>query len=233
MKPICFIGARRGSKGIPRKNLRNFGGKPLIAYAVESAVKSKLYNHVVVSTEDKVIAKIAKKHGAEVPFLRPKKLASDNADMMDVIIHGIQKLKSIGYNFNVLVSRDCTVPFIQNSDILASMNLLNKTKCDAVYGVYKQHHNPYFNMMELDSTGFLKMSKKKGSRPRRRQDAPIVYQLNGFFTFNVNQLLKYQKLVMPRILPYEIIPETGLMIDTEFEFRLAEIILKNKLLKIK
>ena len=69
MKPICFIGARRGSKGISRKNLRNFGGKPLIAYAVESAVKSKLYNHVVVSTEDKVIAKIAKKHGAEGQFL--------------------------------------------------------------------------------------------------------------------------------------------------------------------
>ena len=232
MKSICFIGARGGSKGIPKKNIRCIAGKPLISYAIETSIKSHLYNHVVVSTEDDEIARISKKYGAEVPFLRPKKLAKDNVGMIDVMIHDIQKLQSIGYDFDIIVNRDCTAPFIQNSDIAGSIKLLKKSKCDAVYGVYKQHLNPYFNMMELDSKGFLKMSKQKGERPNHRQEAPIVYQLNGFHTFNVKKLLKYQKLVMPRILPYEIPPETGLMIDTEFEFRLAELILKNKMIKV-
>jgi CMP-N-acetylneuraminic acid synthetase len=232
LKPICFIGARGGSKGVLRKNIRKFGEKPLIAHTIESAIDSALFSHVVVSTEDPEITKISKQFGAEVPFLRPKKLSSDNSSMFDVLIHGINKLQSLGYSFDIIVNRDCTVPFIRHSDISNSIRILKKSKCDAVYGCYKQHLNPYFNMMEFDSNGFLKMCKKKGLRPKRRQDAPVVFQLNGFFTFNVKKLLKYKKLVMPKILPCEISPETGFMIDTEIEFKIAELLLKNKILEI-
>ncbi len=226
MKPICFIAARGGSKGVPNKNIRLLAGKPLIAYTIESAIRSKIFSTVVVSTENKKITKIAKKHGAEIPFIRPKKLATDTANMDDVLVHGVKQLKSLGYKFETIVVRDCTVPFIRNSDIKGAINLLKNKKCDIVCSVYKQHHNPYFNMMEPNPKGFLYFSKKLRQNIVGRQQAPTVYQLNGLFAINVNQLLKYKRFYMPKILPYEIPLETGFMIDTEFEFKIAECIVK-------
>ena len=228
MKSICFIGARGGSKGVKRKNIRLLDGKPLIAYAVESALDSKCFEHVIVSTDDKEIASIAKKYGAEIPFLRPTKLANDHSGMSDVIIHGILKLRSLGYSFDALINRDCTVPFIDKNDIRGAINLFKKINCNGVYSVYRQHQNPYFNMMETDSNGYLKLSKKLKHKILRRQDAPIVYQLNGLFVIKPNALLKYGSTIMPKILPYEIPPENGFMIDTELEFKLSEVMLKEK-----
>jgi CMP-N-acetylneuraminic acid synthetase len=228
MKPICFIAARGGSKGVPRKNIRLLAGKPLIAHTIETVKKSKLFSSIIVSTEDKKISNIAEKYGADVPFLRPKKLATDTASMTDVLLHGIKKLQSLGYTFDTIVIRDCTVPFIRINDIKSSISLFNNKKCDMVCGVYKQHHNPYFNMMEPNSEGFLHFSKKAKNSFIGRQRAPIVYQLNGLFVIDVKQFLKYKKFYMPKILPYEIPSETGLMIDTEFEFQLAECIAKIK-----
>ena len=222
MKPICLIAARRGSKGVPKKNIRLIGGKPLIAHTIKSSLESKIFSHVIVSTDDNGIAKIAKKYGAEVPFLRPKKLATTNASMDGVIMHAISKLFSLGYDFDVLVNRDCTAPFIRITDIKKGVSLLNKKKNDAVVAVYKTHLNPYFNMMELGSNGFLKFSKKPKKYVNNRQDAPIVYQLTGFQIINVTRFLKYKKIYMPRILPIEIPAKTGLMIDNEFEFQMAD-----------
>ena len=230
MKIICFIGARGGSKGVPGKNIRTLGDKPLIAHTIEKSLDSNLFDHVIVSTEDPEIAKIAKQYGAEVPFMRPKNLAKDTTGFAEVMIHGITKLKKLGYEFDIFVNRDCTVPFIRNSDIKKSLNLFKKKKPYAVYGVYQQHFNPYFNIMEKNSSGFLELCKKLKNRPKSRQEAPIVYQLNGLFVFDVNIFLKYKTPILPKSLPVEIPSECGLMIDTEIEFRLAELILKNKLI---
>ena len=213
MKPICFIGARGGSKGVIRKNIRKLGNKPLIAHTIESAIKSDLFQNVIVSTDDKEIAKIAKKYGAEIPFMRPKKLATDNASFDRVMLHGVKELKKQGYDFDIIVNRDCTVPFIQENDMKSAINLLKRKKCDLICAVYKQHHNPYFNMMELNSKHHLKFSKKNNSISGR-QNAPVVYQLNGLFVLDVKSLLKYKKFYMPKILPFEISPESGFMIDT-------------------
>ncbi len=229
MKSICFIGARGGSKGVKRKNIRLLDGKPLIAYTIESALNSKCFERVIVSTDDKEIASISKKYGADVPFLRPKKLANDHSGMSDVLIHGISKLRSLGYSFDVLVNRDCTVPFIDIKDLRGAVNLFKKIDCNGVYSVYRQHQNPYFNMMETDSSGYLKLSKTLKHKIIRRQDAPIVFQLNGLFVIKPDALLKYGSTIMPKILPYEIQPEHGFMIDTELEFKLSEIMLKEKL----
>jgi CMP-N,N'-diacetyllegionaminic acid synthase len=226
MDSICFIGARGGSKGVPHKNIRLLGGKPLIAYAIESALDSNCFTRVIVSTDDDKIAKIAKKFGAEIPFMRPKKLALDNTSMDDVIMHGIQKMNSKGIQFDMLVNRDCTVPFISISDIKGSIELLKSSKCDMVCGVYKQHHNPYFNMMELDSKKNLKFSKKRKQRIMNRQSAPIVFQVNGLFVINVKRFLKFKKIYMPKIVPFEISPERGFMIDTKFEFEIADLMAK-------
>jgi CMP-N,N'-diacetyllegionaminic acid synthase len=229
MKSICFIGARGGSKGVKRKNIRLLDGKPLIAYTIESALDSKCFQNVIVSTDDKEIASIAKKYGADVPFLRPKTLANDHSGMSDVLIHGILKLRSLGYSFDALINRDCTVPFIDIKDLRGAVNLFKKNNCNGVYSVYGQHQNPYFNMMETDSNGYLKLSKKLKHKILRRQDAPIVFQLNGLFVIKPDALLKYGSTIMPKILPYEILSEHGFMIDTELEFKLSEIMLQEKL----
>ena len=228
MKTICFIGARGGSKGVPQKNIRLINGKPLIAHTIISALDSGLYDHVVVSTEDKKIAQIAKKYGAEIPFLRPKNLSTDTTAFADVMMHGINELKTLDYDFNILVNRDCTVPFIRIKDMKNSIKLLKNKDCDAVFGVYRQHLNPYFNIVEKNYNGFLQLSKKLKNRPKSRQESPKVYQLNGLFVYNVDKFLKYKVPLLPKSLPYEIPVECGFMIDTELEFKIAEFMMKNK-----
>ena len=226
MKPICLICARGGSKGVRNKNTKIIHKKPLIAHTIEKAVNSNIFSHVVVSTEDKKIAKISEKYGAEVPFIRPRRLSGDLTPIGDVFVHAIKKLQTLNYEFDIFVNLDCTVPFIDKKDITGSINLLKKKKCDAVYGVYRQHLNPYFNMMELNSKGFLNMIKKLPKRPRSRQEAPVVYQLNGLFSYNKEKFLKTGNPIMSKAIPYEIPLERGFMIDTEAEFRIAELMFK-------
>ena len=136
---------------------------------------------------------------------------------------------SLGYKFDTIVERDCTVPFIRNEDVKGAIKLFNNSKCDAVFGVYTQHHNPYFNMMELNSEGFLRMSKIPVKTIKHRQKVPKVYQLNGLFVINVKEFLKKRETLKLRAIPYEIPMQTGWMIDTEWEFRMAELMYKYKL----
>jgi len=229
MNSICLICARGGSKGVPNKNTRIINKKPLIAHTIEKAIDSKLFEHVIVSTEDKKITRISKEYGAEIPFVRPTRLANNTTSVGDVFLHAVKKLQYLGYDFDTFVNLDCTVPFIRIKDIAGSINLLVRKKPDAVYGVYPQHLNPYFNMMELNSHGFLTISKKLTKRPRSRQEAPIVYQLNGLFTYNTKKFLKFGNPIMPKALPYEIPFQNGFMIDTEIEFKIAESMFKLKL----
>lgn len=226
MKPVCLIAARKNSKGVPRKNIKKFLGKPLISYAITSALKSKNFQSVIVSTEDKEIAEIARSYGAEIPFIRPKKLARDTTPMNDVILHAIKKLYSTGYDFEVLVNRDCTAPFVKNSDVKGSIDLLKKMNCDSVVAAYKTHLNPYFNMMEFNSKKVLEFSKKIDVEINGRQTAPVVFQLTSFQTINVKQFLKNKKIYTSNVLPFETNPENGLMIDTKYEFKIAECLAK-------
>ena len=227
IKPICLICARGGSKGVPNKNIRILGTKPLIAHTIEKAISSKIFSHVIVSTEDKKIIQIAKIFGAEVPFIRPKRLSGNSTPIGDVFLHAIKKLYSLDYEFDIFVNLDCTVPFLTKKDIANSVKLLIQKKSDAVYGVYDQHLNPYFNMMEINSKGFLTISKKLTKRPRSRQESPKVYQLNGLFAYDAKKFLKTGNPIMKNALPYLIPLETGFMIDTETEFKIAELMFTN------
>jgi len=224
MKPICIIAARGGSKGVPNKNLRVINSKPLIAHTIHKAIKSKIFSHVIVSTEDKEIATISKKNGAEVPFIRPKKFATDNASLDDVLYHAVKKLYSLGYQFETIVNLDCTVPFLRIEDIKGTINLLRKKDCNFVVGVYRQHLNPYYNIVELNSRGFVKLVKPVKKFFRTRQESPKVYQLNGLLTFNARTILdkKIQYSNLSKTIIYEIPIESGVMIDTEFEFEVAK-----------
>ena len=227
MKPICFIPARGGSKGIRGKNIRKLCNKPLLAYTIESALSSKLFQHVVVSTEDPKIARIANEYGAETSFLRPKRLARDNTTTEAVLVHGISQMNKLGYELDIIMLRDCTVPFIDAKDMKGALNLLTKKKCDAVFGAIKAHPNPYFGMMEFDKNGFLIKSKTTKLEITRRQDSPTVYDVDGMFIFYLKNFMKTQKISSGKILPFELTKEHGHMIDFEFDFKVAELLIKN------
>jgi len=227
-KPICIIPARAGSKGVPHKNIRQIAGKPLISYTIKSALESKIFSHVIVSTEDKKTATIAKKYGAEVPFMRPKYLAGDNIPLEPVLLHAIKKLNSLGIYFEIFVLRDCTAPFIDANDMKGAIELFKKSDSYSICVSVKAHPNPYFQMWELDKKGFLKISKTRKKTITRRQDAPTVYILDGMFVFWTKKFLKIRKTLTSKMLPYEISKEHGHMIDFEFDFKVAKLLLESK-----
>ena len=228
MKPICIIPARAGSRSVPNKNIRLIAGKPLIYYTIKSALESKLFSHVIVSTEDKKTASIAKKYGAEVPFMRPRNLATDKTPQEQVLLHAVKKLNSLGIDFEIFVYRDCTVPFIDSSDMNGAIELLKKSDCYSTCASIKAHPNPYFGMWEPSKEGFLKISKTTDKVISRRQDAPIVYIIDGLFVFWTKKFLKTRKCLTSKMLPYEISREHSHMIDFEFDFKVAELLINSK-----
>ena len=228
MKPICIIPARAGSKSVPNKNIRLIAGKPLIYYTIKSALESKLFSHVIVSTEDKKTASIAKKYGAEVPFMRPRNLATDKTPQEQVLLHAVKKLNSLGIDFEIFVYRDCTVPFIDSSDMNGAIELLKKSDCYSTCASIKAHPNPYFGMWEPNKEGFLKISKTTDKVISRRQDAPIVYIIDGLFVFWTKKFLKTCKCLTSKMLPYEISREHSHMIDFPFDFKVAELLINSK-----
>ena len=232
MKAVCIIPARGGSKGVPKKNIKKINGKPLLGYVIEATKKSKIFEHVIVSTEDAEIAQIAKKYGAEVPFKRPKSLATDFTPMDKVLLHAVRTLHQLNYEFDVFVWRDATTPFIKSEDVKNAIKLLENKKAAIVTGVYRQHLNPYFNIVETKSNGFLKLCKPLKIKARSRQEAPPVFQLNGLYVYNTKKFLQIQKTDLSKTLPYEIPVETGLMIDTEFEFDIAKLLIEQKKIKL-
>ncbi len=226
LKPICIIPARGGSKGVKRKNIRSLGGKPLIAYTLESAINSNLFQDVIVTTEDEEIANISKNFGANVPFIRPQELATDLTTTEEVLIHTINELKRLGFEFDTIMLRDCTVPFIDEQDMKNALKLFFENECDAVFGAINAHPNPYFGMMELNEDGCLIKSKIPKNDVTRRQDAPVVYSVDGMFILNADFFLKTKKISAGKIIPYELSKEHGHMIDFEFDFKVAKLLIE-------
>jgi len=219
---ICIIPARGGSKGIHKKNIRILGNKPLIAHSIESAIDSQLFDNVVVNTDDDEIAQISKKFGADVPFMRPKELAIDSTSTDDVLRHCIPKLNSLGFHFDIFTLRDCTVPFIDKNDMSQAIQLLKENKCDSVFASTKAHPNPYFGMMESNESGFLKLSKSLPNEVFRRQDAPIVWIVDGLFVFYTKKFLENIGIFHGKILPFEIPRLHSHMIDYELDFEIGD-----------
>ena len=150
MKNFCTISMRGGSKGLSNKNLRELHGKPLMAYTIEQAIQSKLFEHVVVSTDSRKIAETAKLYGAESWFLRPSKLATDEAPKLPAIRHAlIESEKYYGCKFDVLVDLDVTSPLRKIKDIIGAYKCFKKENADILITACLARKNPYFNMVEL------------------------------------------------------------------------------------
>jgi len=175
-KVLAIIPARGGSKTVHKKNIRPLAGKPLIAYTIEEALKSKHVDRVIVSTDDKEIARVARRYGAEVPFLRPKSLATDTSPSLFVILHALRYLKkNEKYSPGIVVFLQPTSPFRKAKHIDAAIKKIKDA--DAVMGACEVKQHPYFMMCKKN--GYLEPYLKLRNRPLRRQDVPKLYVTNS------------------------------------------------------
>jgi N-acylneuraminate cytidylyltransferase len=174
---IAFIFARGGSKGIPRKNLQDLGGRPLIAHSIECALAIQSIERVVVSTDDAEIAEVSRSFGAEVPFERPAELAGDTAPEYLAWKHAIAEMTARIGPFDIMVSLPATSPLRSVEDVSRCINeLIENPDADAVITVQQASRNPYFNMVVIDDSGYCSVVNG-ASGCSRRQDAPKVYDV--------------------------------------------------------
>ena len=223
MKICGLIPARGGSKGVPRKNIRMLGDKPLIAYTIDDARKSKYLSNVIVSTDDIEIANIAKFYGAEIPFMRPKTLAQSETPTVDVIKHVINFYESIGEKFDLYCILQPTTPYRIENDIDGTIEKLIETNADTSMTIYKVPHafNPYWVYFK-NSNDQLKLSIKN-DKVLRRQELPHAYARAGTAYVIKNETIKkYNSIYGEKIVGYEINNILDVNIDEMNDWNKAE-----------
>lgn len=227
-KILCVIPARSGSKGLPGKNIKRLLGKPLIAYTIEQAKDSKYIDRIIVSTDSRKISKIAEQYGAEIPFIRPKRLATDRSSGIDVLLHAIDWMeKKEKYNFDILVLLHITAPLRNAKDIDNSIELLFKKDADNIFSVTESHRNPYFNMVEIDHNKRIRLIKKGNFTTR--QSAPRVFDMNSSIYVWKKKILKEKKSVFLKKSGIYIMPkERSIDIDDYIDFRISEILMRER-----
>ncbi len=228
-KRIALIPARGGSKGLPRKNIRLLGGKPLIAWTIEAAIQSVCFTHVVVSTDDPEITEISKSFGAEVPFQRPPELASDTAKSINVIIHAVEFFEEQGVNFQELALLQPTSPLRNAVDIERAVTVFNEKKAAsrgrAVVSVCQSEHSPlWMNTIaeDLSMADFL----SKNIANLGRQSLKQYYRINGaIYLANIEYLKENNGFFGPKTYAYIMPQERSVDIDTELDLKFAEFLL--------
>lgn len=228
MEILAIIPARGGSKGVPRKNIREINGKPLIAYTIEAAKKSCYINRVIVSTDDKEIAQIGKGYGAEVPFLRPLELASDTSPSIDTVIHAIEWMKeNENYRPDYICLLQCTTPLKTEEHIDGAVQKLIDTGMDGVVSVCEVESHPYW--MRVFNGNSLECFIKQESLTLRRQDLPKVYEFNGaIWVLKTSAVLKEKSMIVENQTGYIMSIEDSIDIDTELDFKYAEMLIKER-----
>ncbi len=225
MKNIAIIPARSGSKGLKDKNIKKLNGKPLMAYSIEAAKESKLYDCIHVSTDSKQYADIAVQYGAEVPFLRTKETASDTASTWDAIKFVLEEYRKQGKNFDVLTVLQPTSPLRTAKDIQKAYEIFIRKEADSVVGMCEMEHSPLWsNVLPEDGclNGFL---KEEVNRPRQKLSG--YYRINGaIYIVDVNFLLKNGNLYGEHGYAYIMPKECSVDIDEEIDFAKAEFLME-------
>ncbi len=221
---VGIIPARGGSKGIPRKNLRDIAGKPLIAYTIEAARGAKLLTKVIVSTDDKEIAATATSHGAEVPILRPSELAKDNSPTIHAIQHMVRHIEDQGGKVDVAVTLQPTSPLRESVDIDGAVKILLDTGADSVISVTAAKYSPYL-MFTLNGDRLVPFFGEETKI--RRQDLPKVYSLNGaIYVTRRDTLMKGNSLYGKDVRAYVMPEERSLDVDTLLDLRIIDLLLR-------
>lgn len=228
MRTLAIIAARGGSKRLPRKNVLDLGGKPLIAWTIEAALECPFINEVMVTTDDDEIAEIAKRYGAAVPFMRPSELAGDTATSFDAIKHAIDFYRAkLDKEFDFVVLLQPTSPLRSSQHISEAFELLVKRNADAVISVCEVDHSPlWMNTLPADHSlgGFLRDEVKAV----RSQELPKNYRLNGaIYICRTSCLLEERTFfISNNIFAYIMSKDTSIDIDDSFDFKMAKCLLE-------
>lgn len=221
MRKIAVITARGGSKRIPRKNIREFCGKPILAYSIEAALESGIFDSVMVSTEDQEIAETAKGYGAEVPFLRSSRTAGDFTPTKDVLREVLEEYGSRGEQFDELCCIYPTAPFVTAERLREAAALLEENGADSVLTVARFSFPPQRCVVIQD--GFLQFKWPENAQVRSQDLEPYYHDAGQFYFLNVESFLAQDVLVMKKTVPL-ILPEMEIQdIDTEEDWRIAEL----------
>lgn len=217
-KILAIIPARGGSKGIPRKNIVQVGGKPLIAWTIEVAKKSKYVDRIVVSSDNDEILKVAIKYGAE-PIKRPAELATDKAPPEPVVFHVLDYLKKEKYIPEILVYLQPTSPLRTYQDIDGAFNKFFTAKATAAISVFELDKK-YLKAFMADKKGFLKGSVNNQYPFMNRQLLPSVYMPNGaIYIITRKDFIKFNRLLSDKTVPYTMSPEKSLDLDTKEDLK--------------
>lgn len=222
---LGLVTARGGSKGLPGKNLRPLGGRPLIAWTLSAARASRCISRVVVSTDDPVIAEASREWGGDAPFLRPAELAGDASPHIDVVLHALGWLaERQGYVPDWVMLLQPTSPFRTSDDIDSAWRVAIATGAAAVVSVVETHDHPYL-ARRIGPDGVLESFVRTELAYPRRQDLPKAYALNGAIYLCRRDALERERTFEPAgARGYEMPPERSMQIDTAWDFRLCELI---------
>lgn len=226
-KILALIPARGGSKGLPGKNIKPLMGEPLIVWTIRQAKNSRYIDNIIVSTDDEEIAEISKKYKAQVPFLRPKELATDDAKSIDAVLHTIGWMKKNNKSFDLIVLLQCTSPFRISEDIDRAIELLFFKKAQAIVSVCKTKHHPYC-ANKLRENGCMKDFLKPEVINKNRQELPNFYRINGaIYLAYCDYIQKQKSFFSDNTFAYVMPQERSLDIDDEIDFIFAEALAKH------
>jgi CMP-N,N'-diacetyllegionaminic acid synthase len=225
---VAIITARGGSKGIPGKNLRPLGGRPMIAWTIEAAQQAKRLTRVLVSTDDPDIARVARECGAEVPFLRPAELALDNSPHIEVILHALDWLQANGGEPAYACLLQPTAPLRIAADIDGAIALAIERQADAVIGLGPLEHHPYL-ARSLAPDGTMGEFVPCDLKYPRRQDFPPAYRINGAVYVNRTAALRRDRTFFPPgALGYVMPPERSIDVDNRLDLVVVEHLLEQR-----
>ena len=226
---LGHIGARKGSKGVVGKNFRSIAGKPLIDWSLDQLLKNEKIDAVVLSTDDPEIYKHGLNRGTLDIGLRPEKLASDCASKWNVWQHSLEASEEKLGQITAFVDLDCTSPLREDKDIDNILELFFEKDPDMVMSVCDARKNPYFNMVELGKTGSLHLSKPLPGNVVARQQAPTVYEhAASTYVIAPSYLRSAAFLYDGNVIPYVMPTERCLDIDSEFDFKIVQFLMKEK-----
>lgn len=227
MNILCTICCRSGSSGVKDKNIKLINGKPLMAYTIETAKKWGGYNDFIISTDSEKYQAIAKEYGCDAPFLRPQELADSKAGKVGVIRHAMLEMEKLnGVEYDYVIDLDVTSPIRKAEDIENCFKMCVDGDYEIVYSVTNARKNPYFNMVEVNESGYAVLSKHLEKDVLSRQAAPKVYEINGsIYVYKREYLLEAENVYANKAGIY-VMDDHAIDIDSNADFDYIEYLLK-------
>jgi pseudaminic acid cytidylyltransferase len=218
MSIAAIIPARGGSKRIPHKNIKLFCGKPMITYSIEAAIDSGIFDRIIVSTDSKQVASIAKDSGAEIPFMRPAELADDFTDTAPVLLHALNWLSGHGFTCDYFCCIYATAPLIQADYIIEGFNLIKQKKATTTFSVATFPY-PIFRALKIDEDGCIEMFWPEHENSRSNNLPDAYHDAGQFYWVDTKRFLAEQKLFssnsIPVILPRYLVQDIDTLEDWE------------------